>query len=778
VLGGVGLAFLIFFSFALPSPLFRTPTSFVIEDASGRLLGASIADDGQWRFPDAGSVPDKFVRCLVTFEDKRFYYHPGVDPIALARAIYQNLSGKRVVSGGSTITMQVIRMSRRRPRTILQKLVEAFLAIRLEAGYSKAAILRMYAANAPFGSNVVGLDAAAWRYFGRSPDQLSWAETATLAVLPNAPSLVHPGRNRRTLQAKRDALLDRLAAKGIITDATAALAKLEPLPDRPYPLPRLAPHLLERFKKEHRSLQTATTRIRTTLDGTLQQQVADIVDRHHRRLSANGIDNAAALVLDVETGHARAYVGNVHQAQKPEAETQVDLITARRSPGSTLKPLLYAAMLSDGLILPHTLIPDIPTQIGGYTPQNHDLGYSGAIPASRALSRSLNIPAVKMLQQYRYQRFHPLLRRLGVRTLDRPADFYGLSMILGGCEVTAWELAGTYASLARTLNHYRSLRGNYRPSDYHPPTYLSRPTEPTDGPTERSSMLDHASLYFTFEAMKEVMRPGEEALWEQFASSRKVAWKTGTSFGFRDGWAIGLTPAHVVCVWVGNADGEGRPGLTGIETAAPILFEIFGLLPAAGWFEPPVDRMVQTAVCRESGHLAGADCPYADTTYIPVPGHRSPVCPYHQTIHTDLAGNYRVTADCAPPDAIVATPWFILPPAMEFYYKTRHSGYRELPPFAPGCQPDEAAVMELIYPKNNAKIYIPLEIDGQRGQVIFSAAHRKRDSRVYWHLDNVFVGETQTFHQLALDIPAGSHRITLVDDDGARISQRFEVLQK
>ncbi len=770
---------LLLFYFALPTRLFLSPTSYVIEDKAGNLLGASIATDGQWRFPTTDAVPDKFAKCIVAFEDKRFHYHPGVDPLALTRAVFQNISGKKVISGGSTLTMQVIRMSRNKPRTVWQKFIEAFLALRLEAGYSKSSILRLYSANAPFGSNVVGLDAAAWRYFGRPPKQLSWAETAMLAVLPNAPSLIHPGRNRTILLAKRNSLLDKLASMGTIDSGTAELAKLEPLPDKPHPLPRIAPHLLERFKKEHDQLGISQTRIRTSLNAQLQQQVSDIIDRYHRNLSANGIHNAAALVLDVETGHALAYVGNVHTPRSDESENQVDIITSLRSPGSTLKPLLYAAMLTDGLMLPHTLIPDIPTQIGGYMPQNYNLGYDGAIPASRALSRSLNIPAVKMLQQYKYQRFHSYLKRVGIHSLNRPADFYGLSMILGGCEVTPWELAGTYASMARTLNHYERYNANYNSEDYHAPSYLENDGQSSEKTSERASIIDHASLYFTFQAMNEVMRPGEEALWEQFASSKKVAWKTGTSFGFRDGWAVGLTPTHVVCVWVGNADGEGRPGLTGIQTAAPILFDIFDLLPSSGWFAPPLDRMVQTAVCRESGYLAGLDCPHADTVYIPVPGHRSAVCPYHQTIHTNLEGTLQVTADCSAPDQMVPTKWFVLPPAMEYYYKPHHSNYRELPPFAAGCYPGgDGRVMEMIYPKNNAKIYIPLEIDGQRGQVIFNAAHRKEGSRIYWHLDDTFVGETQTFHQLALDIPTGQHRITLVDDNGLQISQRFEILQK
>lgn len=772
--------FLIFFYFSLPKPLFSSPTSFVIEDRDGRLLGASIAKDGQWRFPATEAVPEKFSKCITTFEDKRFYYHPGIDPFALIRAIFQNTRGKRVISGGSTISMQVIRMSRNKPRTTWQKIIEAFLAIRLESGYSKAEILQLYASNAPYGSNVVGLDAAAWRYFGREPEQLSWAEHATLAVLPNAPALVHPGRNRQALLAKRNALLDKLVNNGTITTETAELAKLEPLPDKPHPLPQLAPHLLARFKKEHPKLGVEITRTTTSLDGNLQEQVSNIVNRYHHRFKANGINNAAALVLDVESGEALAYVGNVDNRSEADIEGYVDIVNALRSPGSTLKPLLYAAMLTDGMILPHTLIADIPTQIGGYTPQNYDLGYDGAIPASRALSRSLNIPAVKMLQQYKYQRFHSFLKQSGITTLTRPADFYGLSMILGGCEVTMWQLAGTYASMARSLNHYEPNQGEYRTGDYHPPTYLlQQATRDSDVAKERSAVMDHASLYFTFQAMNEVMRPGEEVLWEQFSSTKKIAWKTGTSFGFRDGWAIGLTPEHVVCVWVGNADGEGRPGLTGIETAAPILFDIFDLLPAVPWFSPATERMINTAVCPQSGHLAGEDCPNPENLYVPAAGFKSTLCPYHRTIHTNTAQTHQVNTNCTAAAEIQRVKWFVLPPAMEFYYKNRHSDYQELPPFAPGCQTEDTIqIMEMIYPRNNSKIYIPLEIDGKRGNVVFSAAHRNSGSRIFWHLNNGFVGETAYPHQMARTIEPGKHRLTLVDEAGNRLSQTFEILEK
>ncbi len=779
---------LCFLYLALPRDLFSAPTSYVLEDASGKLLSAGIAADGQWRFPEPDHIPEKFKTCLIHFEDKRFYWHPGIDPVAMLRAVQQNFRGNRVVSGGSTLSMQVIRMSRAKPRSLYQKMIESVLALSLELHFSKAKILNLYAANAPFGGNVVGLEAASWRYFGRPPETLSWAESATLAVLPNAPSLIHPGKNRVKLREKRNRLLDRLAERGAITLETAKLAKLEEIPPAPLPLPQRAPHLLEKFRKESQKLDRRAqpqpnTKIRSTIDGPLQDFVTGIVSRHHAKNAANGILNASALVLDVDNGNVLAYVGNTGKSADPEQEFYVDMIGARRSPGSTLKPLLYAAMLQDGLILPKTLIPDIPTQIGGYTPQNFDLGFDGAVPADKSLARSLNIPAVKMLQQYRYQRFHELLKSLGFSTLDRNADHYGLSMILGGNEVTQWELTAIYASLARVLKNYEKNSGRFDPADFRGANFRDASTEPerehAGKDLEASSFFDYAALYFTFQAMVEVVRPEEEQLWEQFSSSRKISWKTGTSFGFRDGWAIGISPTHVVCVWVGNADGEGRPGLTGIQTAAPILFEIFNHLPASeASFPVPLDFMIQTDVCQESGHLAGPDCPHVDRIYIPATGYKSTVCPYHHVIHTDPSGQYRVSHTCDPQSSVVSEKWFTLPPSMAYYYKQKNVTYKELPPYLPGCQPNSQATMEMIYPRNNAKIYLPLGQDGQKQMVIFTVAHQHSQAKVYWHLNNSYIGETVGVHQQSFKIDPGMHRLTLIDESGQQLECRFEILDK
>lgn len=770
------------FWFSLPGKLFVEPTSFIITDKDGQLLNASIAADGQWRFPQNDTVPYKFAQCILAFEDKRFYHHPGVDPFALLRAIYLNATQTKVVSGGSTINMQVIRMSKRNAkRHLWNKLTETILALRLEMTNSKRTILSLYASNAPFGSNVVGLDAAAWRYYGQRAGDLTWGQMATLAVLPNAPSLVHPGRNREVLLKKRNQLLDRLVKNGTIDEMTAELAKLEALPAAPKPLPQAAPHLAERFKKDYRLLRKKgmdlSTGVQTTIHAGVQEQVNEILERHHQQLKGNHIKNAAAIVVEIETGHIVSYAGNIYRPEDPELESHVDVLSAVRSPGSTLKPLLYASLMTEGSLLPRQLLPDIPTQIGGFAPANFDLGFDGAVPAHRAIARSLNIPAVKMLQQYKYQRFYHQMKQFGFSSLDRPATDYGMSLILGGCEVSPFELAGVYSSMARMYLHQTEIKGEWNGNDWFMPMY--RETGKIESNKTSGPLLDYTSIWHTFNAMNEVARPGEEGLWSLFGSAQRIAWKTGTSFGFRDAWSIGLTPKYCVVVWVGNTTGEGRPELTGINTAAPIMFDIFRALPRSAWFEPPAQEITYIDVCRETSFKSGTSC-NSTTKMLVSPAARTnaPLCPYHKLVHLDRSGSYQVTELCESPAEMKHVPWFVLPPAMEFYYRQKHADYKPLPSFLAGCEQRTEKTMDIIYPQDQAKIYVPLELSGERGKTIFTATHRKSASRLFWHLDNNFAGTTEHFHQLALNPGAGKHVLTVVDESGESITRHFEVVSK
>ena len=779
----LGILFLacIFYYFSLPKNIFPDPYSTVLEDRNQNLLSASIASDGQWRFPEEKNVEAKFADAILFFEDKRFYKHFGVDFLSIVRAIRQNVEAGKIVSGGSTISMQVIRLSRKtKSRTVFEKIWEIILATRLEIRYSKNEILNLYAAHAPFGGNVVGLEAACWRYFGRASDELSWSEAALLAVLPNNPSLIHLGKNREKLLAKRNRLLDRLSKSGKFDELTLNLAISEPLPVNPLPLPRIAPHLLDRITKEGGGKQ----RTISTLDRHLQLRTTQILNDHHQQLKSNQIFNAAAIILDVQSGEVLAYVGNTEAGQ--ENNQQVDVVNSPRSTGSILKPFLFAAMLDEGKMLQHTLMPDVPTLINGFSPRNFSNGYDGAVAADEALIRSLNIPAVHELRDYRYEKFYELLKNIGLSTLNQPADHYGLALILGGAEGTLWDVTGAYASMARTLNNYfeRPGKNRYRKNDFHEPTYLRKPTgNPTSESkgmgrdVEESSWLSAASIYLTFNSLTEVFRPGEGTSWKYFSSSKKIAWKTGTSFGFRDGWAIGVNPDYAVGVWVGNADGEGRPGLTGTETAAPIMLDIFSSLPGNSWFKSPLSEMDRISVCSLSGQRATELCERVDTISVTRAGLQTRPCQYHRRIHLTTDGKFRVHSDCASISDMTNVNWFVLPPIQDYYFKTKNVSYQSLPPLRKDCENSSSvASMELVYPKFNAKIFVPRELDSKQGNTVFEVAHRNPFINVYWHLDGDYIGTTRRSHKLALSPSVGSHTLNLVDENGESLTRNFKVL--
>ncbi len=772
--GGALAAFWLF----VPVVPFDAPLSTVVLDRDGELLGASIAADGQWRFGVASAVPEKFAAAITCFEDRRFYWHPGVDPIALGRAALSNVRERRVVSGGSTLTMQVVRLARQgRPRTLSEKAIESVLALRLSLSLSKRQVLGLYAAYAPFGGNTVGLDAAAWRYFGRDAKQLSWAETATLAVLPNAPALVHPGRNRELLLAKRNRLLDTLRARGAIDALSADLAKREPLPPAPAPLPMLAPHLVARAGQERSGRRfragDESPWVRTTLRKELQARAGEIVARHRKALADNGVRNAAALVVDVPTGEVLAYVGNHWPPGTDEQGGHVDVVPARRSTGSVLKPLLYASMLEAGEVLPSQLVADVPTHIGAFHPENFDRAYAGAVPAAQALARSLNVPAVRLLRAHGVERFTAVLRRLGLRTLDRPGSHYGLALILGGAEGTLWDVTGVYAGLARSAQARTpdEARAAFFEAAYRTNQRAAR---------AESAPLGPAASYLTLQAMLEVERPGEELAWRAFSSARKVAWKTGTSYGFRDAWAVGVTPRVAIGVWAGNASGEGRAGLTGHSAAAPILFDLVGGLPASGWFAPPESGLEDVDVCARSGMRAGAQCETRRAELVPKAGLDSAPCSFCRLVHADAALAWQVHADCEPLGAIRAVSWFVLPPALETYYRRLHADYRPPPPFRPDCRAAlsgaQSASLSFVYPREGAYVYVPVEMDGSLGRVVFEAAHRDASARVFWHLDDEYAGETVEAHQLALAPRPGRHRLVLVDERGETVERRFTAI--
>ncbi len=745
------IAIIIFLLYPLSEPNYSYST--VLNDKNGNLLGATIAQDGQWRFPESDSISEKIVICIQYFEDRHFYNHPGVNPLAIGRATVQNVRAGEVVSGASTLTMQIARMMQNKDRTLWNKLIEMGMALKLEIRYSKKELMKKYLSMAPFGGNVVGIEAASWRYFNRPAHLLSWGEAAALAVLPNNPGAIFPGRSNDQYLKKRNRLLKILLEHEVIDQTTFELSVLEELPGKPYPIPQKAPHLLTTLQ-ETQSEQI----IHSTIDPFWQKRIVEIIERHHRQQQANGVENICAMVVDLSTSKVLAYVGNTND-QKTEGH-QVDIIQKPRSPGSSLKPLLYALALDKGEILPTTLLPDIPTFFGGFSPKNFSGGYEGAIPADQALAKSLNIPFTYLLQDHSYEQFHHDLKKMKFSTLNKPPGHYGLSIILGGAEIKLWDLVNAYNQL------YQSLQSS-KETDI---SFLKDDTE------RNNSTLDPTAIWYTFQAMTELSRPYGEDQWESFSSSQLISWKTGTSFGFRDAWAVGLNGNILAAVWVGNADGEGRAGLTGINAAAPVFLEIMRLSEHdREWLEKLKPQMQSKNVCTQSGMLASALCP-AELREVPANAENSGVCPYHLEFWMDQTGQFQINSSCYTLANAVKKTHFILPATIGYYYSKTHPEYFGIPRLYADCIGAVANPIQIIYPNHNSRMFIPTTLDGEKGRMVLEASHQDQQATLFWSIGDQFYGKTTSNHQLEVFLPKGTHVLRLTDNQGNERIQTFEVI--
>lgn len=764
---------LILFYFCLPKPLFNQHYSTVVYDRHHELLNARIADDGQWRFPSNNYIPPKFEKCLLEFEDHYFYRHPGINIVSLVKAFYRNISTSKKKIGGSTITMQLVRISRKNPkRTYLEKCIEMILALRLELAFDKKQILHFYADNAPFGGNVVGIEAAAWRYFGRSANQLSWAESAMLAVLPNAPSLIYPGKNHDLLLNKRNGLLKKILSKKIIDKNTYELAIQESIPEKPHQLPQLAPHLLQRIVNEKNQGRV----YETTLVKLIQTNTIHLLNKHLEQHKNNQINNAAALIIDTYSGEILAYVGNSNSINKMD-QNDVDILAAPRSSGSLLKPILYGLLMSEGKITPHAFVEDVPTQIGAYAPKNYNLTYDGLVHASEALTRSLNVPAVKMLQQYGTAPFLFQLKKIGFESINKSATHYGLSIILGGGEVTAWDVGSVYASMGRVLDKYNKF-DSYTDNAIFKIHYLKE-SHPHHKLSKQYHILSAGSIWYTFQAMNELARPEDYSKSSYFLSNNKIAWKTGTSFGFRDAWAVGVNKKYTIVVWVGNADGEGRPGLTGINVAAPLLFSLFNTLPSANWFALPIADLRKVKICMESGNIASKACINTSIQLIPKSLNNTSICNFHKLINLDEEGRFQVNSKCYSVMKMNKKSFLIMSPLQEFFYRKKHLDYVGLPPLMQGCADEGLSRdFDLIYPRNGFKIYLPINESNVKNELIMNATCSNVNTTLFWYLDENYLGETKRYHQMAVKPAFGKHQLLIMDEKGKSLSTQFEIIDK
>jgi penicillin-binding protein 1C len=527
--------------------------STVVLDERGAILRAFTTPDQAWRLRASPTDVDPlYLTLLEAYEDKRFAHHWGVDPLALLRATGQMIGAGRVISGASTLTMQTARLLEPHPRTVGGKLFEIVRALQLEWHYSKPEILSFYLTLAPFGGNLQGVRAASLAYFGKEPRHLSPGEAALLVSLPQSPERSRPDLHPETARRVRDKVLGLVAARGALSRAALADAKQEAIPSHRAPLPFSAPQLA--FEFAAKAAQGAT--VRTTLDGPLQARVEALVGREPLEDEAS----AAILVVENDGRRVRAYLGS---ADFNGAAGQIDLVRAKRSPGSTLKPFIYGMGFDALLCHPDTIVEDAPLRIGDYAPQNFDREYNGAVTVRTALQRSLNIPAVALLSRLGPQRFVASLRGAGAElTFDQNATSPSLAVALGGVGISLSDLVMLYASLADG--------GRVSP-------LVLQPGSPA---TAVVPLLTPASAWYVSDILRGVAPPAAFAQLPSDSATRRIAFKTGTSYGFRDAWAIGYSERYTVGVWVGRPDGAPRPGKYGIASAAPLLFKVFGLLPA------------------------------------------------------------------------------------------------------------------------------------------------------------------------------------------------------
>lgn len=740
----------------LPAPLFPDDYSTLVLDRNDEILRAFLNGRQQWHLPPRPErpVPAKLQAAVLLYEDRRFFEHLGIDPGAVVRALRDNIRAGRVVSGASTLTMQVARLLKPKERSLANKLQEAALALHLEWHLSKEQILRLYLDHAPYGGNTVGFEAAAYRYYGQWPDALTWGQAATLAVLPNAPGLVSPAADPGRLKAKRDRLLERLRGAGHIDAATCELARREPVPAAVRPFPLLAPHLARRFKDAGR-------RVQTTVDAGLQRGSALRVARHVAFLRRIGVQNAAALVAETASGRVRAYVGS-QGFFDGDGLGQVDGVQAPRSSGSLLKPLLYALAADAGLALPPTLLEDIPTQYGTFAPRNADERFVGLVAARQALVRSLNVPAVRLLQQYGLYAFYRFLQKAGVKTLFRRPDDYGLPLIIGGAEVTLWDMAGLYRGLARG-GRFGGLQ-------------LSQEGEQESGPP----LISPGACHLTLETLRQVHRPGAEFYWQQYRDQRPLAWKTGTSYGHRDAWAVGVSPRWTVAVWVGNFAGQGNANLAGASAAGPLLFDLFQYAEASGlgsgldesdWFEAPPTALAPVRLCGDTGYAAGRHCP--TPVQSPAPRHMPalPLCPYHRTLYLSVEPPLRqVCSLCWGRQGHRTEPRLVLPGSV-----AAHSAWvAPPPPHRTACPAqDEPRPLQIVYPPARARLTLTRDFDGRLQPLVLRAAHRDPTRVLHWYLDDRYLGRTRVHHTRSVAVDDGWHTLEVMDQQGQRARRRF-----
>ena len=568
---------------------------------------------------------------------------------------------------------------------------------------------------------------------------------------------MHPGKNSSELLRKRNRLLEKLFVHEVIDSMTYSLAIMEEIPLKPNPLPNTTFHLLDFAIKSGME----GTRITTTIDRNLQESISAKLDNYVKILAQNDIRNACAMMISLKDNSVKAYVGNSNH-DKSGAKF-VDLIQAPRSSGSILKPFLYAKAMDAGLIHSKSLLRDVPISINKFSPSNFDKRFEGVVPAGDALARSLNVPATLLLQDYGVQLFHNDLKQLGFSNINRSPGNYGLTLILGGAEVSLWNVMGAYSQQAKLLKDYDNDEIG---------TEGVKLWVDSEGSKSVSGLISPGSWWLTSEALTEVQRPGLDKNWKNFSSSRRIAWKTGTSHGFRDAWAVGYDSEHIVGVWIGNAEGDGRPGLTGVSVAAPLMFQILQQVKSNTWFANPKSDLKYINLCAESGNIPTLVCPLVEVQ-IAKKSNLQVICSVHKKILLN-ENKERVYQDCKTSRSI-DTVWFSLDPIASHYYKKSHYDYQPLPPFSKACIAPDDQSLAIIYPSDNSDIVVPKGLDGKEEMVLLEAASNNENTTLFWHLNDKYIGSTLGIHELSLALSPGDHSLLVMDENGNTVSNNFQV---
>ena len=724
-------------------PLPALPSySTIITDNKGQVIHAFLTKDEQWRMKtELDEISPLLKKTIVEKEDKYFYYHPGINPVAMTRAFINNVfTGKRT-SGASTVTMQVARMLQPKKRTVFNKFSEMFRALQLEVKYSKTEILQLYLNLVPYGGNIQGVKTASLLYFNKNPDHLSLAEITALSIIPNRPNSLVIGRNNELIVQQRNKWLQRFAKDGVFTDKEIQDALSEPLTAKKGTVPKMAPHLAYKLKQQGGDI------IKTNIDINTQLKTEKLVADYSRGLQFLNIKNAAVVIINNSDHKIISYVGSANFYDTTDGG-QVNGAAAIRQPGSTLKPLLYGLCMNNGLLTPKMIISDVAVNYNGYVPENYDQRFNGNVSMEYALAHSLNIPAVKMLNQLGKEKMIQALGQCNFKQIKKDQQKLGLSMILGGCGTTLEELTGLFSVFANDGKYTR-------------PKFLQ-----DDSLNETSKILSPAATFITNEILSTINRPDFPINWQATEHLPKIAWKTGTSYGRRDAWSIGYNKQYTIGVWVGNFSGQGIPELSGAQVATPLLFKIFNSVNydnSEDWFKQPRDCDIRM-VCSETGMPPSEQCKDLVTDYFIPLVSPAALCNNRKEVMVSADEKMSYCVYCAPVSGYKKMWYKNITAEIQNYFDDCNIAYDKIPPHNPGCEKVFYEAGPVIKsPDNGANYYIskekpePLQLQCQAGADV---------SKVYWYINNRFYKTAQAREKIFFVPDAGINKISCTDDKG------------